>query len=162
MKDLQSEKLKTRIYFRFLKFQSSCGKFAGYLEQNCKSKYWSACFKVYVVLWTKKKSQLDGVYCLIQHNVNTHVFKNTLNIWLLISTSFPSRPIVLLPVLLLPMLAKHVMTWWVEFLNPPMLECLQWTIMFQLPMGPPHSIHFSQTILDPIVTKIVVSIEYHT
>ena len=105
---------------------------------------------------------LTLVSCLIQHNVNTHVFKNTLNIWLLISTLFLSRPIVLLPVLLLQMLAKHVMTWWVEFLNPPMLECLQWTIMFQLPMGPPHSIHFSQTILDPIVTKIVVSIEYHT
>ena len=33
--------------------------------------------------------------------------------------------------------------------------------MFQLPMGPPHSIHFSQTIRDPIVTKIVVSIIHH-
>ena len=39
MKDLQSGLLKTRIYFRFLKFQSSCRKFASYLEQNCKSKY---------------------------------------------------------------------------------------------------------------------------
>ena len=39
MKDLQSEQSKTRIYFRCLKFQSSCRKFAGYLEQNFKSKY---------------------------------------------------------------------------------------------------------------------------
>ena len=61
MKDLQSEQLKTRIYFRCLKFQSSCGKFVGYLEKNFEDKYWLVCFKVYVVLWTKKKSQLDCV-----------------------------------------------------------------------------------------------------
>ena len=54
MKDLLVQWLKTIIYFKYIKFQSTCRKFAGHLEQNCKSKYWSACFKDHVVLLTKK------------------------------------------------------------------------------------------------------------
>ena len=46
-----------KIFSFFLEIflKSACRKFTAILEQNCKSKCWSACFKDYVVLYTKKK-----------------------------------------------------------------------------------------------------------
>ena len=44
-------------FFIFLEIflKCACRKLIAILEQKCKSKCWSACFKDYVVLWTKKK-----------------------------------------------------------------------------------------------------------
>ena len=54
MKGIQSKRLKTKIYPSVSKLLRPNRKFTAILEQNCKSKYWSACFKDYAVVWTKK------------------------------------------------------------------------------------------------------------
>ena len=64
MKDIQSKRLKTKIYPSVSKLLRPNRKFTAILEQNCKSEYGSVCSKDYVGVLTKKTPHLNALYYL--------------------------------------------------------------------------------------------------